>query len=339
MSEPYRSPFEEALRKRGAVFGTVDGVSVALHFGDLRKEGAALRSGVGVVDRPWRGVVEVSGRDRVRFLQGMCTNDVTALKPGEGCMAAVVNRQGKMVAEIIIRATENLLLLELDRSNIGTTLASLNKFIVADDVTMKVSDAEVVSLHGAGAPDLLQAPPLANYHAVMRDGVMISRNGLLGPEGYDLLIPGGRPGELDRILGHGATPAGLDAYETLRIENGFPRWGAEMDGSVLPIEAGLESLAICYTKGCYIGQEVIQRVKTYSEPPRILTSLAIKGIVAPVPGAAITVNGEEIGRVTSATAGAALGLVRKEYKAGGIPVMLHPGIAATTRPLPWQKSV
>ena len=118
-------------------------------------------------------------------------------------MAVVVNRQGKMVTEFIVRAAENILLLELDRSAIAATLDNLGKFIVADDVTFKVSDAEVLGIYGPGSEALLQSPSLPNFHGVMRGSVMVSKNGLLGFEGYDLLIPGGKSDELERILGHG----------------------------------------------------------------------------------------------------------------------------------------
>ena len=114
-----------------------------------------------------------------------------------------------------------------------------------------------------------------------------------------------------------------------------------MDESILPMEAGLDPVAINYEKGCYLGQEVIQRVKTYSESPRMLVSLAPEGPVTA--GSPITVNGEEIGRVTSAVPGPALGsahgpalgLIRKEYKNPGIPVVIAPGVAATVGTLAW----
>lgn len=329
----YRSPFEPALAARGAVFGLLGDASVALRFGDTLREAQALKTGIGVVDLSWRGIVEVAGRDRARFIHGMCTNDIKKLAPGQGCMAAVVNRQGKMVAEMIVRAAENLLLLEIDRSNLQPAIDALTKFLVADDVAFKVSDAAVIGIFGAGAAEFLQPGTLAEFGSLRRGAALLSRNRMLGVDGYELIVQD--PGEMERILGHGGAPAGLEAFEMLRIANGFPRWGADMGPDVLPMEAGLEPIAISYTKGCYIGQEVIQRVKTYSEPPRMLVSLALPGLAVPAAGAAISVGEQEAGQVTSATTGAALGYVRKEWKAPGTKVTIAPGLGAEVRPLPW----
>jgi len=332
---PYKSPFEPALLRRGAVLGALGDVSVALHYGDPFREAGALRTAAGLVDLAWRGILEMTGRDRARFLHGMCTNEIKKLQPGQGCMAAIVNRQGKMVAEMIAYAAENALLLEMDRSNLIPTIDHLNKFLVADDVKMQVSDAAVLCIGGPQAKSLLSVKDLPDFHFTMRDGVAISRNRTLGVEGYHLIVPAARTGEVDGILGHGVTPAGFEAYETLRIESGFPRWGADMDASLLPMEAGLEPLAINYTKGCYIGQEVIQRVKTYSEPPKMLVQLAVADAAA---GDKITSGTDEIGAVTSATPSLALGFVRKEFRNPGTEVTVA-GKAARVGSLPWQQRI
>jgi folate-binding protein YgfZ len=329
---PYSSPFEGALRGRGGVAGALGDVQVVLHFGDPAREAAALRQDAGLVDLAWRGVIEMTGRDRARFLHGMCTNDIKKLQPGQGCMAAIVNRQGKMVCEMIAYATENALLLEVDRSNLQPTIDHLSRFLVADDVTLKISDAAVVGLWGPRAKALLGLRDLPDFHFQMRESGVVARNRSLGVEGCHLLLPASRPEEVARILDHGVAPAGFAAAETLRVENGFPRWGADMDGSLLPMEAGLEPIAVSYTKGCYIGQEVIQRVKTYSEPPRMLVQLEVPDAA---PGDKVSAGGDEVGTVTSATPALALGIVRKEFKAPGTEVTVA-GKPARVRALPWQ---
>ncbi|HLY10380.1 MAG TPA: hypothetical protein VKW04_13835 [Planctomycetota bacterium] len=329
---PYKSPFEPALLRRGAVMGALGDVSVALHYGEPVREAGALRSGAGLVDLSWRGVLEVTGRDRARFLHGMCTNDIKKLQPGQGCMAAIVNRQGKMVAEMIAHAAENAIFLEMERSNLVASIDHLSKFLVADDVTLRVSDTAVLGLFGPRAQTLLAVKDLPDFHFTVRDGVAISRNRTLGVEGYHLIVPAGKADEADRILGHGVVPAGFEAHEALRIECGFPRWGADMDATLLPMEAGLEPLAISYSKGCYIGQEVIQRVKTYSEPPRTLAQLEVADAS---PGDKVTSGTEEIGVVTSATSALALALIRKEFKAPGTEATIA-GKPVRVRALPWQ---
>lgn len=332
---PYKSPFEPALLRRGAVLGAIGDISVALHYGDPVREAGGLRSGAGLVDLAWRGVIDVTGRDRARFLHGMCTNEIKKLQPGQGCMAAVVNRQGKMVAEMIAYVAENAILLEMDRSNLVPTIDHLSKFLVADDVSLRVSDAAVLGLWGPRAQSLLSVKDLPDFNFVIRDGVAVARNRTIGVEGYHLIVPAAKTAEADGIRGHGVTPAGFEAHEALRIDSGFPRWGADMDASLLPMEAGLEPLAVSYNKGCYIGQEVIQRVKTYSEPPRMLVQLEVSEAA---PGDRVTRGAEEAGTVTSASASLALALVRNEFRSPGSELTVA-GKPARVRALPWQSRI
>lgn len=317
---PYSSPFLPGLEKRGATRGALGDILLALHFGDPAKEVEAARAGTVAVDLPWRAVIEMTGRDRARFLHGMCTNEIKKLKPGEGCLAAVVNRQGKMVGDVAVHAAEQVLYLVTERSNAAPLLEHLNRFLVADDVVMKISDAAVIGVYGTAAAGV--------------DGLPVVRDPVLGLPGVDLLVPAERGDELDRLLNRGVSPLGFAAWERLRIENGFPRWGADMGPEVLPMEAGLEPIAIRYDKGCYIGQEVIQRVKTYSEPPKMLVQMAFDG-PAPAAGTPILAGAEEIGHITSALPGLALGYVRKEQKAPGTRVTIAPSTSAEVRRLPW----
>jgi folate-binding protein YgfZ len=305
------------------VYGLVGDVSVPLHFGDPAREIEAIRGGSAALDLAWRGLIEVTGRDRVRFLHGMCTNDVKELQPGKGCMAALVSRQGKMIAEIVVRAHPERLTIEADRSSLQPIIDALAKFIVADDVKFAISPMAAVGRWGPG-PEHLKG--LGPFDFVEPEGRIVSRELTLGVEGFVGWTPPGATVELN------APFAGFQAYEALRIENGFPRWGADLGPDLLPMEAGLEAIAISYTKGCYIGQEVIQRVKTYSEPPRMLVQLDVAGAA---PGEKVSAGGQEIGQVTSASAGLALGIVRKEYRAPGTKVEVG-GRPAGVRALPWQ---
>ncbi|HXX93258.1 MAG TPA: glycine cleavage T C-terminal barrel domain-containing protein [Planctomycetota bacterium] len=259
--------------------------------------------------RPDQAVLRMTGRDRVRFLHGMCTHDIKKLSPGESCRAAIVTRQGKMVADLAVISLEESILAILDRSNLQPTIDHLAKFIVADDVTLAADDRGVVALYGT-AP-----PPGMPWAAEPALGGCLVVAPSSGPDPF---------GALRRL--------GEREFETLRIEAGFPRWGVDMGPDYLPMEAGLEPIAISYSKGCYIGQEVIQRVKTYSEPPRMLVQLEIAGAR---PGDPIASGGEVMGQITSATEGVALGYVRREYKAAGTEVEVA-GRAARVRALPWQ---
>jgi folate-binding protein YgfZ len=292
-----------------------------------------VSSDASLVALPWRAVIEVTGRDRARFLHGMCTQEIRKLAPGEGRLAAVVNRQGKMVAEVVVHVTPASLLLQIDRANRQPTLDALSRFVVADDVAFAASDRAVLAVHGPAARGALGLPELADFQGLERDGGWIARNRTVAADGYDLLVPAARLDETRKALA-GLPTAGEDAYEAARIASGFPRWGADMGPDLLPMEAGLEPIAIRYDKGCYIGQEVIQRVKTYSEPPRMLVQLVFDG-PAPPPGTAVEAAGGEVGRITSAAGRLALALVRKEHQAPEIRVEAG-GRQAVVGPLPWQ---
>jgi folate-binding protein YgfZ len=259
-----------------------------------------------LIEFPWFGVIRMTGRDRARFLHGMCTNDIKSLAPGRGCRAAVVNRQGKMVAELAVLASVDALHAIVERSNLQPTIDHLSKFLVADDVSMSRSDLRAVGLYGI--------PP---------------------PEGQATAPEPALGGRIMAVGESSAEQISEAEYDSRRIENGFPRWGVDMGPEYLPMEAGLEAIAVSYSKGCYIGQEVIQRVKTYSEPPRMLVQLGIAGARTQEK---ITAKGEEIGHVTSAAKDVALGYVRREFKAPGTHVEVG-GRPAHVRALPWQATI
>jgi aminomethyltransferase len=342
---PYSSPFAWAFSETPVVLGEVDGFPVPLRCGTDDKEWDAVRARGGIVDLAWRGMIEIRGRDRVRFLHGMCTNDIKKLQPGQGCMAAIVNRQGKMVAETVVRALDELLLVESSRKELPGIVEALSKFLVADRVEMSVGDWAGLGIYGGKVEDILELKGLKPFDFVVRNEAPISRTPVAGVPGFDLWIKADRAPKIGEMFPWGLTPVGFETYERLRIANGFPRWGADMGPDLLPMEAGLEPLAVSYTKGCYIGQEVIQRVKTYSEPPRMLVQLALSGAegpafeAKPAPGALVLAGGAEVGTVTSIGDGLALAIVRKEQKTPGTRVEIEPGIDATVRALPWQAAL
>lgn len=310
---------------------------------DLLEEYEAVTRAAGVVALDHRGVIEMTGRDRARFLHGMCTHDIKKLQPGHGTMAAVVQRQGKMVAEIVVRATDHALLLEIERSNLQPAIDHLSRYVVADDVAIKPADLRILGLYGPASADIIGAGGMADFHFVTQGETLVSRDRMMGVEGFRLLVPAaGEAGTRARLVTAGARAVGPGAIEILRIENGFPRWGADMDATLLPMEAGLEPAAISYTKGCYIGQEVIQRVKTYSEPPSVMVHLSIKAPAPPAPGAPIRAGDRAVGRITSAAVSpvtgkiSALGIVEKVFKNAGTRLSVEGG-TATVAALPWHR--
>ncbi|HKS15992.1 MAG TPA: glycine cleavage T C-terminal barrel domain-containing protein [Planctomycetota bacterium] len=369
---------QEALKASG---GIVNRGGLPLRFGDVDDEENALREGAALTPISWRGVLEVTGKDRIRFLHNATTNDVFKLVTGReggsigkdekldlaatpsglGQFSVIPNRQGKMVADIRLRLLEDRAWVDLDRGSVSNTVTTLGGMVVSEDVQIKDRSKEfdLLRVDGPKAREVLAKalgtiPDLPDWHFARIGDVLVSPFAITGAPGYDLQVPAAASGDLwTKLVAAGAKPCGFFAMETGRVENGFPRWVADMDGTVLPMEAGLDPIAISYSKGCYLGQEVIQRVKTYSEAPRALVQVAIDPrppgkeggpVPTPNPGTAVLVEKDTVGRVTSLAWSRkfqgliALALVKKEHKAEGTKVVLDAGGAPYTgrvRPLPW----
>jgi len=372
----------EAIKASG---GVVNRGGLPLHFGDPDAEETALREGAGLSPNTWRALLEITGRDRVKFLHNVTTNDVlklatgregnsfgkdekvdlSATRPGLGQFTVVPNRQGKMVADGKVRLFEDRAWLEIDRGAMTMTLTALAGTIVSEDVQIKdrSKEVDVIRVDGPKAREVVSqalgaVPEIPEHHFARLGDVVVSPFSLTGFPGYDLLAPAAGSAEVwKKLAAAGAKPAGFFALETARIDNGFPRWVADMDGTVLPMEAGLDPIAISYSKGCYLGQEIIQRVKTYSEAPRSLVQIAIDrrppqegggDAPAPNPGTPVLVDSQNVGKVTSLAWSrksqglVALAMVKKEHKAAGTKVTLDAGAVkytGTVKPLPWHEKL
>ncbi|HTF57901.1 MAG TPA: glycine cleavage T C-terminal barrel domain-containing protein [Planctomycetota bacterium] len=370
----------EAIKASG---GTVNRGGLPLHFGDSDAEESALREGAGLSPNSWRGLLEITGRDRVRFLHNVTTNDVLRLATGReggsfgrdekvdlattpsgrGQFTVVPSRQGKMVADGKVRLFEDRAWLEIDRGALTMTTTTLGGMVVSEDVQIKdrSKEIDVLRVDGPKAREVVSQalgalPEIPDHHFAKAGEVVVSPFNLFAVPGYDLLLPATESAAVwAKLIAAGARPAGFFALETMRVENGFPRWIADMDGTVLPMEAGLDPIAISYSKGCYLGQEVIQRVKTYSEAPRALVQILMDPrpptkdggqVPAPNPGTAVLVDSQTIGRVTSLAWSRkmqgllALAMVKKDHKAAGTKVTLDAGEIKYTgkvASLPWHE--
>ena len=237
-----------------------------------------------------RARLRISGSDRVAFLQGQCTNDIVRLKPSENCYAAFLNAKGKMRGDAYIVCQPESFLLDASEG----LHPSLEKFIITEDVVI-----EDIS------PALSAWLVIGSLPALPSDAVTFAH--LLGTG----------------VLTKETLPASLTAaeLEVLRIEIGIPAWGVDMDGTTIPVEAGLAAHAISYEKGCYIGQETIARIKTYGHVNRHLVQLA--GPSLPARGEKLFAGEKEAGFITSAALSLrlgktlALGYVRRELARPG----------------------
>ncbi len=276
-----------------------------------------------------RGLLELRGPDRIRLLHGATTNDVLLLatgreggsfKKGErialattpagrGQFSTATNRQGKMVAAFSLLLEADRVLLDVDRAALPALKAHLESLTIMDDVQYRdaTDGASWWRVEDSGL-----ARDLAPFH--------FRREGNLSIQRHDpgVVIRADGPSDIEsRLLAAGAVLRPADDLERRRIAAGWPRWGVDIGPDLLPVEAGLEGVALSYTKGCYLGQEVLQRVKTYSEPPLGLVRVELGGG-----------GGPEIGRLTSRAGELGLALVKKGHRAPGTTGTLEGGIPA-----------
>ena len=280
-----------------------------------------------VYDRAGRGLLELRGMDRGTFLQGMVSNDVAALVPGYSNHAALLDSTGHILADLRVHAFPDFFLLETDSSCLPILSAALDKLLIMEDVQLAdvTSQWATLTVLGEGIPNFSDLP-----------GEIRPLSYLLAP-GMEIWLPfHDRASALDKLISAGAILLDEEGWETLRVEAGLPAWGRELTPAILLPEAGMED-AISYTKGCYVGQEIVARLHARGHANRGLRHLLLDGD-APVPPSGATIHvpengaepGREIGRITSATASSkwggrslALGYVRKEYWADGTPVTIQ----------------
>ncbi len=321
-----------------ARFGELNGAETVSNYGDWLAEHAALHETVGVIDLSFRSRICLTGADRARFLHGQVTNDVKKLLIGEGCYSAITTAKGKMESDLNIFALADELLLDFEPSLTEKISARLEKFIVADDV--QIVDAAphygLLSVQGSKAVEVVRALnlfpeiPTQQFGSIkisdaMLGEIYLANNSRLGVSGFDLFVPNNSLSAVaDKLIAAvkqiGGRAIGWTAFETVRIENGIPRFGADMDETNIPLECGIESRAIVYNKGCYIGQEVINRIHSVGHVNKELRGLCLANDLKTFPqrGDELFHAGKEVGYVTSAVkspalnANIALGYVRRE---------------------------
>ncbi|MFQ5828594.1 MAG: aminomethyltransferase family protein [Candidatus Methylomirabilia bacterium] len=338
---PTGLPLHELHVASGASVEEVCGWLLPAHYGSPAAEHRAVREAAGLADQSLIGKLEVTGRDRVSFLQGMVTNDLAARSPGQACPAAFLDAQGKIQALLTVLVLEDRLLIELPPGLTEKTLRTLDKFLIREKVVFTdVTEAfQVIAIHGPAAARVLgrltgseaTLEPFQHVEgAVAGIPVWFCRVDEFGVPGYQCWVTAERGAELWRQLlergrPHGLVPVGTTALAVLRVEAGIPSFGHDVDGSTLLMEAPLEHL-VSYTKGCYIGQEVVARIKYRGHVNRFLTGLTLEGERVPASGALVLTDGSEVGHVTSAIRSLALdqtialAMLRREQQAAGTPV-------------------
>jgi tRNA-modifying protein YgfZ len=309
-------------------------------YGDAAAEYAAVRQSVGLIDRSDWGVLEVTGRDRAAFLHAMLSNDVKALQPGQGCAAAMLDIHGKIQTFVTVLALEDSILLLAPPGRAAALMETLDRYLFSEKAYLRDASGEIdlALVAGPDAPALVArlagvpVPEKAWSHTIAPLGGVDARairgDGETGEPEVWLASPTAHA-EPPRstLIGAGARMVGRTAFESLRIEAGTPALGAEADDSVLLPEIPFEP-RVSYTKGCYLGQEVVVRIRDRGHVNRLLRGLMLDGETVPTPGARVLAGDTEIGHVTSATASLglkrpiALAFVRRQHAEAGTTVRI-----------------
>ncbi len=298
--------------------------------------------GAGLIDlSATRGRIRVGGSEATMFLNGLITNDVKNLAQNRWMPAVFPTVQGRLIGAVrVIRVGEAEFLIDTEMPSHEAVLKTVSKFTLAGDfkVSDVTSETALLTIQGQGAAEILakqfERVDLPENGVVQTSGVTILRASHTGEEGFDIFIDSSRKAELQQALeAAGAQPIGEDTFEILRVEAGIARFGQDMDETNVVPETNLDD-AVSYTKGCYVGQEIIVRIKHRGHPAKKLTRLRFETDQQVEPGADIrSTDNQEIGRVTSAVisprlGSIGLGYVRYEYLADGTRVVVGDGIDA-----------
>lgn len=254
-----------------------------------------------VFDLSARAKLRLTGADRLRYLNGQVSNDLRKATDENAIHGCVLSAKGKINADVFIASEGESFLLESDPGMAEDLTARLDRYIIADDVQIEDVTAEFALLHVAGV-DVPELP---------RD-IRQRRAERFGRPGMDLWMKAGLRDATLRELEKTARLCSDAEAETLRIERGLPRWGHELTGEIIPTEANLEASAIDYAKGCYIGQEVISRIKMSGQTNKRLCGLRVVEGPALSAGWRLMTRGEdakEVGWITSATASKRFGQI------------------------------
>ena len=325
---------------------------------------SGTRSGAGLFDMAHRGLLEVRGEDRVRWLDGMISGDVQALEKeasGSGCYATLLTNRGAIVADFHVGRLEEGYFLESLRSEMPRIREALDRYIIADDVELidRSDEMEVIGLEGPRSEEWLAAAVGSDWATIESEGwrrtsiaghpVLLGAFGFTGERAFQIRMePADRRAVEDALLeaanGNGIVRGSFEALEILRVEAGVPALGAELDEDVLPPEARLER-AISTTKGCYVGQEIVARLRARGQVNHLLVGLRLEPSdvssrdALPAIDAPLSFEGRATGELTSVVRSPsegpiALGYVRREHSEIGTVVELDGG-RATVSSLPF----
>jgi folate-binding protein YgfZ len=274
-----------------------------------------LRESAAWMDLSARGKIRVSGEDRARLLHAMTTQEVQALTPGEGGYAFFLNAQGRVLGDANLFCGEDSFLVDTEPETRQKLFDHIDRYIIADDVTLEdlTGQMSTVAIEGPQAAEILQrlgAPvPEAAYATRTWDFGMVARVSSTGAGGFFVFLPHARKSDLIAALEAAGVPdASLQDARTVRIEHGRPRYGEEITERFLVQETG-QLNAVSFTKGCYLGQEIVERVRSRAQIHRVLRRIEIDTLEPPPAGGKLKSGEADAGEIASAVFSPALGKV------------------------------
>jgi folate-binding protein YgfZ len=358
------SPLHDILVALGGQYLTTGDLAAPDHFGDSLAEYEAACHVAVILDRSALSKIEIRGRDRVKFLHNLCTNDIKGLAAGRGCEAFFTTVQGKIMAYVRVFAGAEAIWIDTVPGGAAALLAHFDRYLIMEKVEIadRTTDFAQLMLVGPRAKEIVSAvaessvpDPRSLKHADLSISGAACRlicNGSLQVPGFELRVPASHTSAVWQRLWQlgqpiGLRPAGEQAYQTLRVEAGLPVYGLDIDESNLPQEVGRNKLAISFTKGCYLGQETVARIDALGHVNRHLVGLAMSDHRDPPDlGAPIASGDKAVGNVTSAAlspilnCAVALGYVRRGFERPGTELIIDSlgrQLRAVVHALPFEK--
>lgn len=309
---------------------------IPLSYNNPIDEYWATRNTVGLSDISHLGLLQVTGKDRLSFLNGLLTNDFLKLGTGNGLRSALLNTKARVLADLHIYSREEDLLIDTGDAQASKVKEILDRFIITEDVQLKDVAPEYVHLTIQGHEStnhvsallgsMVEIKPL--QHRMIGPAMIINRD-RTGQTGYDLIVPNDEAEAVwQGLLLKGVTPVGQDALEILRLEAGYPRYGIDVDDNIIILEAGFKD-AISFTKGCYMGQEVVARATHIGRVNKNLVQFRSETELAPPRNSKFSSEGNEAGHVTSSAfspglkAVVGLGYAQRDFAREGAKLTLE----------------
>ena len=343
----HESPFLPRYQRDGVTLGAYFGVRLPEHFGDVAAEYRAAREAAVLFDVNYLCFAELSGPDRMRYLNAVVSNNLAELQPGQGAVALLLNPQGHILAELECYVLDDRFLIATHAVTAQRTLQTLEKFIIMDDATLEDVTPRycAFAVEGPRAADAVAGYAPYQHTAGVIGGVpcRITRRSYFGAPGFTVVAARDQSQTLwaaleSELRAKGGRPIGYAALNALRLEAGVPWFSHDFDDKVIPHEAALETTHISFTKGCYTGQEIVERVRSRGQVNRRRVSLLFDGATPPAPGEKLLASGKEAGHVTGAAfspglnAAVGMGYLRREHNTPGSAVEWSGGTARVVEP-------